>query len=168
MIKKMTHLKNKHHRRARKKESLDKDPQYMVQVNEPIMVRRDILESLRDVILFMQGYEKFRKVQEKKVMLFTLLKSQVKELSSLLQNKMYLYFPKGKLRVVSPPEMMEEEEKEEKVEEPVKKVESKPKLQPTEKTPMPPAPKMMIKPRDDLDDLELQLKDIEKQLQNIQ
>ncbi len=136
-----------------------KGPQYMVQVNEPKMVRRDVLESLRDIILFMQGYEKFRKVQEEKVILFTRLKAQVKELSMILQNKIYLYFPKGQLQAVTPPGETEEETDEE----PEQEIKAPP-LKPVRTMPQ----KVVGTPRDDLEDLEMQLKDIEKQLQGIE
>src|SRR3989338_4955922 len=76
---------------------LEKEPDYMVQIAEPKMVRKDLLESLREVIIFMQGYEKFKKVQEDKVALFTALKSDVRELNLLIEGQLKKYLPKGKL-----------------------------------------------------------------------
>ena len=36
---------------------LEKEPEYMIQISDPKMLRKDLLESLREVIIFMQGYE---------------------------------------------------------------------------------------------------------------
>ena len=63
----------------------EKEPSYVVQVNDPKMLRRDILESLREIIIFMQGYERFRKIQEEKVALFSALKKDVRELNGFIE-----------------------------------------------------------------------------------
>lgn len=146
---------------ARKR--IEKEPEFMVQLSEPKMLRKDILESLREVIIFMQGYETFRRVQDEKVMLFARLKSQVKELNSLIDSKLRAYMPKGKLRsVVSKPmpEPIEEEENEQ-------IPESRDEQTPT----MPSARDSPQMPQDEsaheLDRLENQLQDIESQLQNL-
>lgn len=86
-----THPKNK---------NTDKDPNFMVQLNEPRMLRKDLLESIREIIIFMQGYEKFRKIQEDKVTLFTQLKTDIRVLGSLVDDKLHKYLPKGKLKAV--------------------------------------------------------------------
>ena len=112
--------KKKHTRKAvksapaRSRSPAEKAPEYMIQVSDPKMLRKDILESLREVIIFMQGYEKFRKIQEEKVALFSNLKVSVRELNSLIDHKLRNYLPKGKLKPVvdaGKPREMEDEEK---------------------------------------------------------
>ena len=48
----------------------EKNPDYMIQINDPRSLRKELLETLREIIIFMQSYEKFRKIQEEKVMIF--------------------------------------------------------------------------------------------------
>jgi len=79
---------------------LEKNPEYMVQVSEPKILRKDMLESLREVILFMQGYEKFKSIQDEKIKLFKKLKLQVREIDTLVQGKLSKLLPKGKLKAV--------------------------------------------------------------------
>ncbi|MBI2151384.1 hypothetical protein HYU21_01510, partial [Candidatus Woesearchaeota archaeon] len=57
-----------------------KEPEYMVQLSDPKSLRKELLECLREVIIFMQGYEKFRKIQEEKVSTFHTLRQEVKNL----------------------------------------------------------------------------------------
>lgn len=147
-----------HHKVKAEETHVDKEPDYMVQITDPKMIRKDLLESLREIIIFMQGYEKFRKIQEEKVALFSALKTDVKELHSLVENRLKKYLPQGKLRGFVHPMDMPEEREEAKVE--VVTVEE-------------PAKKAMVKeerkaPPSELDELESQLKDIESQLRNIQ
>ena len=152
----ITHKKG-HRSVAVKGEHVEKQPDYMVQVSEPKMLRKDLLESIREIIIFMQGYETFRHVQDEKVMLFSRLKSQVKELNSLVDGKLRMYFPKGKLKGISvsaPLEMVEEK--------PARVVASTHAMS----TPMVvPAPEQQA--ASELDELETQLQDIERQLQNL-
>ncbi len=142
----------------------EKEPSYVVQVNDPKMLRRDILESLREIIIFMQGYERFRKIQEEKVALFSTLKKDLRELNGLMETKLKVYLPKGKLKglksisspLTKPVEEAPHEEAEE--EEPLpKKVEEKPTY----------APRKEPSYRNELDELESQLKDIEGQLRRV-
>jgi hypothetical protein len=76
----------------------DKEPEYNVQILDPSALRRDILESLREIIIFMQGYETFRKIQEEKVSTFNHLKNDIKELTTIIDHKLRKFFPKGKLK----------------------------------------------------------------------
>jgi hypothetical protein len=157
--KRTTH-KRVHKKHSHKKVTKEKGPEYMVQLSDPKMIRKDVLESLRDVIIFMQGYEKFRAVQDEKVNLFTQLKTQIKELSYLINNKLPAYLPKGKLL---PTNMDFSDEPDEP--EPVS-------------APLPTTPKIITKPvappmqktvkLEEVNELESQLQDIEKQLQDIQ
>ncbi|MBI1968425.1 hypothetical protein HYS49_00800, partial [Candidatus Woesearchaeota archaeon] len=140
-----------------------KAPEYMVQIADPQMLRKGILETLRDVIVFMQGYEQFIRVQQEKVAIFNSLKATTKELSVLIDGNLHRYFPKGELqpmKVGGPQEEMKlpplpEEERGEEAsrKEPEERLEKKP---------------VERKPKSDLEQLESQLKDIEKQLQRIQ
>jgi len=129
----------------------EKDPNFMVQLNEPRMLRKDLLESIREIIIFMQGYEKFRKIQEDKVTLFTQLRTDMRVLNSLIDEKLYKYLPKGKLKSISP------------AKEPEKHYERE--TQPVAVSRSAAAPNNA--PRSELDELENQLKDIESQLRNI-
>ncbi|HIG93244.1 TPA: hypothetical protein HA242_00200 [Candidatus Woesearchaeota archaeon] len=135
----------------------EKEPSYMVQVGDPKMLRKDLLESLREIIIFMQGYEKFRKIQEEKLSTFGTLRTQVKEINNLVDNKLRHYFPKGKLK---PFLGVKQKEAPADVAEQPAMVEVEPPL----KT-LPAGPKPVA--RSDLDELESQLKDIENQLRDI-
>lgn len=78
----------------------DKGPQYMIQISDPKMLRKDILESLREIIIFRQGYDKFKAIQNEKILLFCTLKEQLKEINCLVDQKLRRYLPKGKLKSV--------------------------------------------------------------------
>jgi len=136
-------------RKPVKAQGVEKEPEYMVQVSDPKVLRKDLLETLREIIIFMQGYEKFRKLQEEKVATFAALKSDVKELNVLINHRLRKYLPKGKLRVVKEnvPELPEEMEP--------------PLVRPAGTGRE--APK-----KTELDELEVQLRDIENQLRKVQ
>src|SRR3989338_7835980 len=134
----------------------DKGLNLMVQINDPKNVRKDLLEALREIIIFMQGYEAFRKIQEEKIAVFAQLKNDVKVLNNLVDSKLRRMLPKGKLsgmvkKVEPRPEIREKEE-----------------LEPVAR----PQPKMAMakpEPREEeentgLDELESQLRDIESRL----
>ncbi len=72
------------HHKTPARQSKVHEPNFMIQVSEPKILRKDVLEALRDVIIFMQGYEKFRKIQEEKIATFAQLRDDVKELTSLM------------------------------------------------------------------------------------
>ncbi len=141
----------------------EKEPEYVVQVQDPRMVRKQLLESLRDLIIFMQGYEQFRHLQEQKVAQFTTLRNDVKELNHLVDVKLRHHFPKGKVKPIAnhhaKPEVPEplmqehEEEMEEKV--------VLPRMPARKEAPAPTSKKS------DLDELEQQLRDIENQLRGV-
>ncbi|MBT4539698.1 hypothetical protein HOI26_05125 [Candidatus Woesearchaeota archaeon] len=136
-----------------------KEPGYMVQLSEPKALRKDVLETLRESIIFMQGYENFRKIQEEKVLLFATLKTQVKELDLLITRQLKKYFPQGKLRAVTRSEQFKQEkqQQEEHVE-----------IAPPTRVPVTPImPVVEPEPVNELNELESQLQDIESQLQNI-
>ncbi len=144
--------------------SKEKEPEYVVQIQDPRMVRKGLLESLRDLIIFMQGYEQFRKLQEMKVAQFTALRNEVKELNHLLDAKLRHHFPKGKVKPLPAaptaakptPKLELEEEMEEgkpvvRIRAPMMKKET-------------PAPSVK---KSDLDELEQQLREIEDQLRDV-
>lgn len=141
--------------------SKEKEPEYVVQIQDPRMVRKGLLESLRDLIIFMQGYEQFRQLQETKVAQFAALRNEVKELNHLLDAKLRHHFPKGKVHVpvvATAPKpaqrIAQQEEMEEKIVVPVRTSIRK-------ETPAPTAKKS------ELDELEQQLQDIENQLRDV-
>ena len=145
----------------------DKEPEYMIQVSDPKMLRKDLLESLREVIIFMQGYETFRKIQEEKVALFTVLKAQVREINSLVDIKLKKYVPKGKLRGISEQQQQREEQHEEETLPGEPRIEVVP-IERVQVQPRAVEKPVARAPPNELDELEKQLRDIENQLQNIQ
>ncbi|MEK6863091.1 MAG: hypothetical protein AABW53_00120 [Nanoarchaeota archaeon] len=135
----------------------DKGLNMMVQLNEPKNLRKDILEALREIIIFMQGYEAFRKIQEEKVATFSQLREDVKVLNSLIDTKLRRYLPKGKLAgVVKKPVVKKEEPEEREI--------PAPREMPMMRSAPKPEPK---KESDELDELESQLQDIEGRLRRI-
>lgn len=139
----------------------EKEPEYMIQLSDPKMLRKDILESLREVIIFMQGYEDFRKIQDQKVEMFSKLKEDVKDLQSMINNTLRKYLPKGKLRAVAGNEKVEDDEEEMEMAEGVSVVDIK------KEKPKPVQTWSAPSPRNELDELEKQLQDIEGQLQTM-
>ncbi len=148
-------IHKKEGRKPVKAHATEKEPEYMVQVSDPKVLRKDLLETLREIIIFMQGYEKFRKLQEEKVATFTALKSDVKELNVLINHRLRKYLPKGKLKAVKEgtPELLPEEQEEE----------EQPRVRATAGREGREAPK-----KTELDELEVQLRDIENQLRRVQ
>jgi len=144
-------------------EPKDKGLNLMVQINDPKNVRKDLLEGLREIIIFMQGYEAFRKIQEEKIAVFAQLKDDIKGLNNLVDSKLRRILPKGKLDGMIKKERARVEivEKEE--------IEPMPAPKPQLKS----QPKMMPKPESkeeengDLDELETQLREIESRLKNM-
>lgn len=128
-------------------------PDFMVQVSDPKMVRKDLLETLREIIIFMQGYEKFRQIQEEKVAIFGALKNDVKDINLLIDHKLKKLLPKGKLKATTGKEKVEVEED---GEEEDLLAEEKPKKVPHKE------------PKNQLEALESQLKDIEGELKKVQ
>ncbi|MBS3127457.1 hypothetical protein J4228_04805 [Candidatus Woesearchaeota archaeon] len=158
MSKKKAVRKSSHPAKKARKEKVaqaEKNPEYMVNIQDPKNLRKDVLESLREVIIFMQGYESFRQIQEEKVALFTKLKKEVSELQLLVNNKLRKYLPQGKLRAISREQYIKEEPPK------VEKVEIVPKTAP----PVEPVEKEMAP--SDLEQLEGQLRDIERELQGL-
>ena len=129
----------------------------MVQVNEPKNLRKDILEGLREIIIFMQGYEAFRKIQEEKVKTFAQLRDDVKALNSLIDTKLRRYLPKGKLAGMAKKPMPKRE-----VPEKQEREIPMPKEQPARSMPEP-----VKEEASELDELEVQLREIEGRLKGM-
>jgi len=123
------------------------EPSYMVRVPDPTTVRRDILESLREVILFMQAYEHFNTIQEEKKAIMNDVREQVKEISRIINTDLKSKLPRGKLKALHDRYKARES--------------SSPKI-----VKRPAARDTM--PSNSLDNLENQLRDIERQLKDIQ
>lgn len=132
----------------------EKEPGFMVKVNEPKLVRKDILESLREVILFMQSYEQFKQVQTEKVATIASLKTSLKEINSLINNKLRTFFPKGKLSAMRGVQSTA----------PVEEEADAPAL-PSYQPELP--NESVPEEGNEIDELEGQLRDIENQLKNI-
>ncbi|HIH11780.1 TPA: hypothetical protein HA241_06325 [Candidatus Woesearchaeota archaeon] len=131
----------------------ENDPEYMIQISDPSMVRKDILESLREVIIFMQGYEKFTKIQKEKVTTIATLKEDVKGLKGLIEQKLKKYLPQGKLKsIVQSEETAPPDEN---------------RLIQTPTTPSPLPPRVGKELSGEIEQLESQLKDIESQLRTL-
>lgn len=134
---------------------IEKEPEYAVQITNHAALHKSLLESVREMILFMRGYEGFLRIQEEKTEHIAILKDDVKELKMLIENGLPKYLPKGKLYPA------ESKEYHKKTREPDKFAE----FEPTEEESRPAREK---EPEtNQLDVLELQLKDIERQLRNI-
>ena len=142
--------------------SKEKEPEYVVQIQDPRMVRKGLLESLRDLIIFMQGYEQFRKLQEMKVAQFTALRNDVKELNHLLDIKLRHHFPKGKVHTHPTPAAPKPAQRIAQQEEMEEEKQVVPVRAPVRKEAPAPTPK-----KSDLDELEQQLQDIENQLRDV-
>ena len=156
-------------KKSRQRKKSEKAVDLMVQINEPVMIRRDVLEALRDVIIFMQSYEHFKKVQEEKMALFNSLQDQAKELNLLLSSQLKAHLPKGKLESLKErvrPKFEDIEPKEEVKRAPVVK---KPVVVQTPKPVKAPKPTPLpaVKEHSEIDMLEAQLQDIESQLKNL-
>ncbi|MBS3124044.1 hypothetical protein J4437_05420 [Candidatus Woesearchaeota archaeon] len=134
-----------------------KEPEYMVQLSDPKSLRKELLECLREVIIFMQGYEKFRKIQEEKVSMFHALRQEVKILQNLIDHKLRRSLPKGKLHSVLPKAAVQKQDEMEVVEEEVKM----PVVVEAEEA------KEETHPANELEELESQLKEIEEQLKKM-
>src|SRR3989338_8686108 len=86
----------------------EKNPELSVQIGDPVMLRKDVLEALREVIIFMQGYEKFRKIQEEKIATFAVLKKNIRDVNLLVDQHLKRYLPKGSLKEIKPNLIKEE------------------------------------------------------------
>jgi hypothetical protein len=128
-------------------------PSYNVMVDNPHMIRKDLLESLKEIILFMKDYEIFEQLQEEKILAMEDLREEIKKINMLVNTKLKKYFPKGKLREITSPDEFEKIKEGIDEEEPVEVVIKK-------------KPVIKGNPEKDLNDLENELKTIEEELRN--
>lgn len=141
------------HKKHKTEDKHPKEPDLMVQIAEPSVLRRDILEGLREIIIFMQGYERFKKLQDEKMKTYADLRDDLRQINSLINNHLSRYVPRGKLRG-----LVQAVPKQEQV---IATAESK--VEPRTKIPEP----VVITEDDPFTHLEGQLKDIERELQNM-
>ncbi|MFA5141357.1 MAG: hypothetical protein WC471_00085 [Candidatus Woesearchaeota archaeon] len=127
----------------------DKPELLYMGINNPIEIRRTVLECARDMVHFLQMFEKFRLIREEKKEAIRILKKEMKDLSTLM-NKLKLIMPKASVRT--------EVHKEEVVKEAKEAREGKPKAFEMPKQEM---PDLTV---DDIDALESELKEIEEKL----
>ena len=120
-----------------------KEESYFVRVSDPIEVRRSILESSKNMIHFLQKYERFKTIRQKKIENINKLNQTIKEIHILV----------SKLRAELPklPKRRRPVKKEKEEVEPVK---------PTEKKP--------VKIKSELDRLEEELSKVEEKLTHLE
>lgn len=58
---------------------------YFVKIQNPIEIRRNILENTRDVLKILQGYEDFKRIREKASSLLHAFKKDVSEARAMVQ-----------------------------------------------------------------------------------
>ncbi len=138
------------------------EPAYMVPVKDPPVLRRDLLEALREIILFMQGYEKFQRIQQEKTSIFNSLQEDLRELNQLFDGRMRQLFPKGHLRPLHEGDFSRLHDADVEVPERRQPERAERRTEPVRETPRRP------EPRNELDELEAQLKQIESQLRKVQ
>lgn len=141
------------HKGPVKTELMQREPEYTIQIGDAKALRKEVLEGLREAIIFMQGYEKFLHIQRDKMMLFHKLKSQTQELQTLVNGKLRRYLPKGKLKAITPrlPKEVQEQEEEQQ-----------------SMMPSSPLPQEEEAPAAELDELESQLQQIESKLRGME
>ncbi len=78
-------------------EKKEKQDIFYVGVTDPIEIRRSILESSKEMVQYLQRYEKFKKVRQEKAEGIAKLRETVRELHSLVR-KLKASMPKTELR----------------------------------------------------------------------
>ena len=153
---------------VKKQVKKEKQPQFMVHISDPKMLRKDVLEALRESIIFLQGYETIKKLQQEKVALFQQIKNDIKELSNLIDNKLKKYLPRGKLLEQGLKEKKEQPMPTPSIPQPASTEVNLP-YEPVESksTQVKPAQQLPKIEENNLDDLERQLQEIENQLRSV-
>jgi len=157
-VKKKTTVKKVTKKTSKNKSEANKsthDTLYMA-ISKPIMVRKLVLESARDMVQFLQLFEKFKSVREQRSQATQKLKQELKALSNLI-NKLKQSLPKTSIhaRNEARQDLIEEIKPE--------KVSKKSLKQNNSKIPEPEpfAPEIEI---DDIEMLERELREIEDKL----
>jgi len=129
----------------------DKEKSFYVGISKPDEIRRSLLEGARDLVTYLQRYEKLKELRNEKLEKIQEAKSLVKEINSLIL-KLRREFPKTNLKV-----QVREEQKPKKIQE----VEI-----PKESIPIP-KPDIRRKQVTDIEKLESELAEIEEKLGRI-
>lgn len=129
-----------------------KEPEiFFVGVEDPIELRRSILESSKEIVQYLQRFERFKKVRSEKASEIVKLRIQTKEINKLVR-QLKLLLPKTKLRRKVPkPEEPKEIKRTPIMEEEIEPVKI-------------PIPKIEAKPMSDIEKLEAELSEIEDRL----
>ena len=93
-----------------KKEKKKEEEVFFVGVKEPLEIRRNLLESSREMVLLLQMYEKFRTVREEKKREMEKLREYVRDIA-LLASRLKRHLPKTKLRALPLDEIKKAERK---------------------------------------------------------
>ncbi len=143
----------------------EKEPDLTIRLDNSSMLRKEVLEAVRELIIFMQGHEKFKKIQQEKLATFGQLKNDVKEINNLVEQKLKHLLPKGKLKTAT---LMQPKIREAEVM-PNERVKERPVELPPEETEEPQEAEEEETPKDksELDELEAQLQSIENQLKGM-
>lgn len=137
-----------------------REPEFTIQIGDPQSLRKDLLESVRELILFMQGFDRFKKLQQEKLVEFSKLKSDARALTTLVDTKIRRCLPKGTLKNKAVKEEKAKKVVAERHEEVMPKSVT---IAPSRSAPEP-APKPE---HSELEELEAQLQDIENQLKRV-
>jgi len=92
---------------------------YFIGLNDPIEIRKNLLEPTREVIQFLQSYEQFKKIKEEKTQTILQLKEDFRLIKASI-NALRRQLPRGKIKLEKPSENIKEEVQKER-KKPVKK-----------------------------------------------
>ncbi len=92
------------------KKEKKKEEVFFVGVNEPVEIRRNILEASREMVLLLQMYEKFKSVRDEKRHEMEKLRGLVREIA-LLVSRLKRHLPKTNLRALPLAEVEKERKK---------------------------------------------------------
>lgn len=137
-----------------------REPEFTIQIGDPQSLRKDLLESVRELILFMQGFDRFKKLQQEKLVEFSKLKAEARALTILVDTKMRRCLPKGTLKSKA---VKEEKAKKVKAPEDITSIPESVTIASNLSAPEP-APKPE---HSELEELEAQLQEIENQLKKV-
>ncbi len=137
-----------------------REPEFTIQIGDPQSLRKDLLESVRELILFMQGFDRFKRLQQEKLSEFSKLKANARALTTLVDTKMRRCLPKGTLKSKA---IKEEKTKKVKASEDITFIPESVTIASSLSAPEP-APKSE---HSELEELEAQLQEIENQLKKV-
>lgn len=85
-------------KKKKEKKKKEKKEVFYVGVQDPVEVRRTVLETSKDMVEFLQKHEKLKAVRDEKTEAIRHLREDVRQLKTLI-NKLRRALPKTKLRV---------------------------------------------------------------------